>query len=369
MLGLQVSKRSDLIESMINNFSHLINTIGHIPNGNRSYYESRSQPPFFALMLDILAEEKGKAIVYSHYQDILKKEYNFWMNNSKQLSNQEVNTSKRVVQLEDGTILNRYWDDCDSPRPEAYKEDIEVAHQAPEREASDVYRDIRAAAESGWDFSGRWFADGNRLSSIQTTSLLPVDLNCLLLYMEEKLLDMAQFSNDLTAINHYTQATERRKKAIQLYCWDEEQGFFFDYHFQTQARSKIASLAGVFPLFFEVATPEQASKIAKTLESHFLKIGGLVTTLNETGQQWDSPNGWAPLQWIAYKGLLNYGFESLANEIKKRWVALNRNVYQETGKMTEKYNVLDANKSGGGGEYPNQDGFGWSNGVLLKFLQ
>lgn len=369
MLGLQVSKRSDLVESMVNNFAHLIDNIGHIPNGNRSYYESRSQPPFFALMLDILAEDKSTAFVYSNYQDILKKEYNFWMNNLKQLSNTEVNASRRVVKLQDGTILNRYWDDCDSPRPEAYKEDIEVAHQAPEREASNVYRDIRAAAESGWDFSGRWFADGNRLSSIQTTALLPVDLNCLLLYMEAKLLNMAQFSNDLTAINHYTLAIAQRKKGIQLYCWDEENGFYFDYNFQTQEKSTIASLAGVFPLFFELATPAQASKVAQNLEDNFLKAGGLVTTLNETGQQWDSPNGWAPLQWMAYKGLLNYGFESLANEVKKRWIALNRNVYQETGKMTEKYNVLDSTKSGGGGEYPNQDGFGWSNGVLLKFLQ
>lgn len=368
MLGLQVSRRIDLIESMVNNFSHLITTIGHVPNGNRSYYISRSQPPFFALMLDILTEEKGKSFVYHNYQNILKKEYDFWMNNTKQLSSQGVNNSKRVVKLEDGTILNRYWDDCDSPRPEAYKEDIEVAHQVPERQASDVYRDIRAAAESGWDFSGRWFADGNRLSSIQTTSLLPVDLNCLLLYMEETLLEMAQFSNDLTAINHYTTTIKQRKKGVQDYCWSEEKGFYFDYNFQTQKRSKIASLAAVFPLFFNISSPNQAERVALKLEKEFLKAGGLVTTLNETGQQWDSPNGWAPLQWMAYKGLLNYGFETLANEIKNRWISLNCHVYQETGKMTEKYNVIDCNKSGGGGEYPNQDGFGWSNGVLLNFL-
>ena len=94
-----------------------------------------------------------------------------------------------------------------------------------------------------------------------------------------------------------------------------------------------------------------------------------MTTLEFTWQQWDAPNGWAPLQWIAYKGLLNYGFNELAQKIKSNWVNLNISVYNKTGKMTEKYNVYDQKLEAGGGEYPNQDGFGWTNGVLLKMLK
>jgi alpha,alpha-trehalase len=303
------------------------------------------------------------------YGATLQKEYDFWMKKYKQFTDNEVITYRRVVALDEKHNLNRYWDDDDCPRPEAFKEDLEVAHHAPDRNPSQVYRDIRAAAESGWDFSGRWLADGINLSSIQTTSLIPVDLNCLLLNMEEMLYQIAQFDNDLTAISHYSTLIKQRKEAINTYCWDESAGFYFDYQFEEKRTTGIFTLAAVFPLFFKVASERQAELVAATLEKHFLKSGGLVTTLSETSQQWDAPNGWAPLQWMAYKGLQNYGFDQLANEIKTRWVSLNKQVYTETGKMTEKYNVIDSDKAGGGGEYPNQDGFGWTNGVLLKFLQ
>ena len=98
---------------------------------------------------------------------------------------------------------------------------------------------------------------------------------------------------------------------------------------------------------------------------NFLKPGGLITTTLESGQQWDAPNGWAPLQWISYKGLKSYGFEELANKIKVNWLSLNEAVYKSTGKFTEKYNVTNTSGETGGGEYPNQDGFGWTNGVFL----
>ena len=108
--------------------------------------------------------------------------------------------------------------------------------------------------------------------------------------------------------------------------------------------------------------------VAQMIEKEFLKPGGLISTLNITGQQWDAPNGWAPLQWLAIQGLRNYGQNDLANTIKERWVKLNKKVYKSTGKMVEKYNVMDLTLEAGGGEYPVQDGFGWTNGVLLKLL-
>jgi len=125
----------------------------------------------------------------------------------------------------------------------------------------------------------------------------------------------------------------------------------------------------VYPLFFELANQEQATQVAKKLETTFLKPGGLPTTLNYSGQQWDAPNGWAPLQWLAIKGLRNYGFDDLAEKIKNNWVNLNTNIYKQTSKLVEKYNVEKVDSLAGGGEYPLQDGFGWTNGVLLKLLK
>ena len=112
---------------------------------------------------------------------------------------------------------------------------------------------------------------------------------------------------------------------------------------------------------------EVITKVMAKIESDFLKAGGLVTTLVEnSGQQWDFPNGWAPLQWIGYVAFKNYGNTELANELARRWIRLNAKVYFETGKMKEKYDVVDPDRPGGGGEYEGQDGFGWTNGVFLK---
>jgi len=118
-------------------------------------------------------------------------------------------------------------------------------------------------------------------------------------------------------------------------------------------------------LFFGLATPEEAAQVATVLAEKFLQTGGLTTTLLRTGQQWDAPNGWAPLQWIAYAGLRRYKLDDLAQQVRDRWIATNARVYRETGKMMEKYNVFGEGGAAGGGEYANQDGFGWTNGVYL----
>jgi alpha,alpha-trehalase len=207
------------------------------------------------------------------------------------------------------------------------------------------------------------------MGTIQTALLIPIDLNCLLYGMEVQLTLAAVDVRDEAKARHYAQCAKSRAAAIQRWCWDDSAGFFKDYHFTHYAPSASLHLGAVFPLCFRLATPEQAALVAEKLEKQFLHFGGLVTTLENTGQQWDAPNGWAPLQWMAYSGLKNYGFDTLAETIRERWVALNEKVYQETGKMMEKYNVMDADVRAGGGEYPNQDGFGWTNGVFSIFFE
>ena len=94
----------------------------------------------------------------------------------------------------------------------------------------------------------------------------------------------------------------------------------------------------------------------------------MVTTPLQTGEQWDAPNGWAPIQWIAVSGLRQYGQQALASTIACRWMGNVEGVYQQSGKLVEKYDVMTPGRSGGGGEYPTQDGFGWTNGVMRRLL-
>ncbi|RNI27139.1 alpha,alpha-trehalase TreF [Rufibacter immobilis] len=366
MLGLQESGQVGLIQEMVDNFTHLINTLGHIPNGNRSYYVSRSQPPFYALMLRIMAQEKGQQVL-AQYAPALQNEYEFWMQGQDTLSPTHT-AHRRVVRMPNGSFLNRYWDDDPTPRPEAYKEDVEVAHNSG-RPAQEVYRDLRAAAESGWDFSSRWFADGKSLHTIRTTQLIPVDLNVLLYHTELTLADMAELRGDKAQERLYRKRAIERKKALITYCWNPKDQFFYDYDLKSQRTTDIPTLAAVAPLFFCMASKAQAKAVAQRLERDFLRQGGLVTTLTHSGQQWDAPNGWAPLQWMSIQGLRAYHQNALANTVAQRWVQQNTHVYQLSGKLTEKYNVEKAGTEGGGGEYPNQDGFGWTNGVLLKLLK
>lgn len=365
MLGLAVSNRFDLIENMLDNFKYLIDTYGHIPNGNRSYYLSRSQPPYFALMVELLHQKMGDRI-YKKYLSAMQKEYDWWMEGNTRVAKGDVH--RRVVKLQDGTILNRYFDDKKAPREESYFQDVQtgLAYQLKDEM---VYTHLRAGAESGWDFSSRWFADTMHLTSIETTNILPVDLNCLL-YAYENILSKASKSLQLRSrANDYNIKAQNRKAAILTYFWNAQEQYFFDYQFKDQNTTDRWSMAGVLPLFTEIANAEQARLVKEQIEKKFLKDGGLVTTIYHTNEQWDAPNGWAPLQYLGVKGLLNYQYDSLAKNIAERWMLVNENVYTNTGKMLEKYNVEDIHLTSGGGEYPTQDGFGWSNGVYLKFYQ
>lgn len=362
MLGLKASGRFDMIENMVNNFSYLIESVGFIPNGNRTYYLGRSQPPFYSSMVQMLAEINGKNVLVE-YLPTLETEYRYWMKGAEYL-NENNAVMYHVVKLTDGEIMNRYCDAFDTARPESYREDVELTHQSSQ-EATTLYRHLRAGAESGWDYSCRWFKDGESFSTIHTAEILPVDLNCLLHHLENSIAEAYKVNEDTHNYQHYKLMAEKRKKAIQKYCWNEAAGFYFDYDVESVIQKTELTLAGIAPLFFRIASQEQADLAAETIQAKFLKPGGVVTTLKKTGQQWDAPNGWAPLQWMTIIGLENYGHHSMAKNIAERWLALNDKVFAATGKMMEKYNVEDLSELAGGGEYPGQDGFGWTNGVYL----
>jgi alpha,alpha-trehalase len=364
MLGLKESGRRDLVVDMVRDFAYLIEQYGHVPNGTRTYYLSRSQPPFFFAMLTLLGDD-GAAGEFAAYLPQLRREYSFWMQGAEALRPGEVH--RRAVALPDGSILNRYWDDRDTPRDESYAQDLELARKSG-RVPSRVFRDIRAAAESGWDFSSRWLADGRELRTIDTTEIVPVDLNSLLFGLENAIRVGCEQLADHDCARQFARRAANRHAAIDRYLWDESSGAYLDYHWARRERLARLSAATLYPLFVGASSEEQARNVARAVSRTLLKPGGVAATGVATGQQWDAPNGWAPLQWIAVVGLDQYGEHHLAEAIACRWLLLVRHVYQESGRLMEKYDVVDPGRPGGGGEYPLQDGFGWTNGVTRRFL-
>lgn len=364
MLGLKASGEVQLIRDMCDNFAYLIDRYGHIPNGNRTYYLSRSQPPFFAAMVELLATIDGSA-AYERYRDALRAEYEFWMQGAERFAPGQAH--RRLVRLSDGTLLNRYWDDRAAPRDESYREDVLTARRAG-RDEQEIYRHLRAGAESGWDFSSRWFADRRSLESIQTTDIIPVDLNSLL-YQLELTLSRAYELQSARESRRFRAAASARRAAIHRYLWDEVGEVFVDYDWRKSVRSDRLSAATVTPLYFGLATEAQAQGVARAVRDRLLAPHGLSTTPLQTGQQWDAPNGWAPLQWMAIQGLNRYGETELARTIAQRWIERNVSVFRTTGKLVEKYDVTHTEAAAGGGEYPLQDGFGWTNGVLRALLE
>jgi alpha,alpha-trehalase len=364
MLGLDQSGRQDLVQDMVRDFAHLIDSYGHVPNGTRSYYLSRSQPPFFFEMV-ALSVAGDPAAAFAQYLSQLKREYAFWMQGAEALGRGDAH--RRVVALADGSILNRYWDDRDTPRDESYREDRELARSSV-RPPRQLFRDIRAAAESGWDFSSRWFADSQTRATIDTTQIVPVDLNSLLFGLENAIQSGCRRQGDDACASKFARRAAARRTAIDKYLWDPPSGAYLDYRWTRKARLPRVSAATLYPLFVSLASDAQARAVAATTTAQLLRPGGLVTTTLETGQQWDSPNGWAPLQWIAIAGLRYYHQDSLARNIACRWMSIVNDLYRRSGKLVEKYDVVNIGRGGGGGEYPLQDGFGWTNGVMRKLM-
>ncbi len=365
-LGLRSSHQIQRIKNMVINFAFLIERFGFIPNGNRVYFTSRSQPPYFSYLLKMLVEcgEKEWALRFTPQ---LEAEHRFWMRGMETLRVDHTATL-HVVRIDHQTFLNRYYDALDTPRPEAHKR--EISYIQGEKHPFHFFRSRRAACASGWDFSSRWLHKPKKMQTIRALDLLPIDLNCLLYHLETTLADFFHQLKAFDKKEQYVLAAFRRKEAIQRIFWNREKQFYFDYDFTKQTHTSTYSLAGVFPLFIQIAHPRQARAVSNHLKESFLLAGGFTTSLEEGFMhQWDHPNGWAPLQWITISALCKYGKSALAHEAARRWLTLNRNIFDQIGKMVERYNVRDCCLSTKGGEYPMQEGFGWTNGVALALIE
>ena len=206
------------------------------------------------------------------------------------------------------------------------------------------------------------------MSTIRTTGILPVDLNCFLYKLENVIACLSEQIDDMQTMQVFRGHAEARQQAIQKTFWNKEQQTYLDYDWQFKTPRPHINAATVTPLFCKLANAEQAKAVAATVRDKLLDKGGLATTLIHNGQQWDQPNGWAPLQWMAIIGLKNYGEDALADDIADRWLQTVANVFKKSNKLVEKYDLQSA-QPGGGGEYLGQDGFGWTNGVTRCLLE
>ncbi|MFO7711144.1 MAG: trehalase family glycosidase [Candidatus Woesearchaeota archaeon] len=315
ILGLIETGQIRLAKGIIDNFAYLCNRFGIIPSRNRYYNLGISQPPFFtSMVLDVFSHTKDKQWL-REMAKTAEKELSYWMDD---------------IHSVDG--LSRYCDHW--------------------------HTHLTAEHESGWDMTSR-FDD-------RCLHILPVDLNSLLFKYEKDLSHIFAILEDDKA-TEYEHKAEQRKEKINKLMWDE---FFFDYDFHNQKIHRFFSLAGFYPLWAGLATKDQAKRLRDCL-SFFEYDGGLANTQEEDlaseFRQWDYPNGWPNQQWIVIKGLLDYGFNEDAERIAAKWLQLNETVFQKTGAMWEKYDVVNMDK-GKDGRYPTQKGFGWTNAVYLKLL-
>jgi alpha,alpha-trehalase len=367
MLGLAESGRRDLLRCMADNFAWLIDHYGHVPNGNRSYYLSRSQPPVFALMV-ALFERHGVRDALRYLPRLLR-EHDFWMRDCDGLRAGEAR--RHCVRMPDGALLNRYWDELDLPREEAYRVDVTTVRGQSSRPEREVYRELRAAAASGWDFSSRWCDEGAGLASTRTTTIVPVDLNAFLFALESQVVRLAGESGDPGTAERFRALANARRTAMEGWLWDPAAGVFLDHDLLRGRRRSALTGASAVPLDVGLATPEQAHRSTEAFRARLLLDGGIATTLADTGEQWDAPNGWAPLQWLAIAGTRRYGHHAFADEVRRRWLRPVGSLYEREAKLVEKYALVHTAAGavgGGGGEYPLQDGFGWTNGVTRRLL-
>ncbi|XP_027345967.1 probable trehalase [Abrus precatorius] len=377
--GLLVSKMYKTATAIVTNFISLVDEYGFVPNGARAYYTNRSQPPLLSAMIYEIHSSTGDIELVKRCLPALRKEYEFW------------SSGMHKVTIQDATgcthTLNRYYAMWNKPRPEAFVKDKAFASKLLNAsQKQHFYRELASAAESGWDFSSRWMRDPSDLTTLATTSVIPVDLNAFLLGMECNIAYFAKVIGDNSTAEHFLEVSDARKKAMNSVLWSEDMKQWLDYWLtnstceETQVWEAWQQNQHVFasnfvPLWMEpfYSDTSLVGRVVESLKtSGLLCAAGVATSLTNSGQQWDFPNGWAPLQHMLVEGLLKSGLEEarlLAEEIAVKWITTNYNAYKKTGVMHEKFDVERCGKFGGGGLYAPQTGFGWSNGVVLAFLE
>lgn len=338
--GLAVSGRAAQILNNTDDMLHLVNRFGFMPNGNRTWYLTRSQPPFLSYMVyDVYSVYKNLDWLKKAYAT-LEKEYDFWQ-------------TKRGTKCG----LNRYFGDV---KPHEYKDLAKCFEDRcgymPDASAKNVAIHVIGTCESGWDVNPRW--------GFESFNFAPVDLNSLMYGFEK---NMEYFSLELKNGEEglWSEKAAHRKKLILKYMTDDS-GVLLDYNFKTKTLSNIFSAASFFPMFAGLADKEHAEAMMKRLPELEAEYGILTCAENDTPgtYQWDYPNGWACLQYIAVMAMEQYGYRDDALRIADKFVRLVEKVFDQTNNLWEKYNVVDGNINVTN-EYDMPPMMGWTAGVYL----
>lgn len=395
--GLASDGLHDVLRNIIINTEHEINEFGHPINGSAKFYATRPQPPHLALMLRRLEDQIGPEALTGSHLEALEIEHNYWMDGMEELEalpdDGEAHAHRALVRLPDGTFVNRYWDDAEGPRLESYLEDVETANKVletmphlnvEEREIKrqEIYKHIRAAAASGWDFSARWCESGGDLSTICTTDIIPMDLNSLLVIHENALADGYEAEAEnvtgdqrveyLHRAKIYREMAVARSEAINEQCWDPEDEIYRDYNFAKDKQTEVVTSAMTYTLLAGVPSQAQAHGVMEALRDGapsdgvpLLREGGLIaTTVMDSPQQWDGINVWAPPNWTAIAGFAAAGHEyddeelqEFAHMIKLNFMYGIEVAFEQTDSIPEKIHGDNPRVPAGGGEY-----------ALVKFL-
>jgi len=410
VLGLEADHRAELAKDMVDNFFFEIEHYGAVLNANRTYYLTRSQPPFFTSMVRAVYENPASFPATPAGRE----EARAWLEQAYTLAEKDYSTWTRPEHLAGSTGLARYYDYGNGPVPEmaddsTYYPDVirwMVAHpkeNAPgylvkgsedptgaeaerlaqtscdvrtsrvcERAWADGYRltreffkGDRAMRESGFDPSFRWGPFDEA-----TDHFAPVCLNSLLYRYERDLEHFAHLLGMPEAAAKWDRRAKARDAAIQRYLWDAKDGVFDDYDFYHARRSTYAYISSLYPLWAGVATREEAQQMVAKLNL-FERPGGLSMSNFNSGMQWDEPFGWAPTNWIAIDGLEISGYRDDAKRNARNFDATVDNGFATDGTILEKYNVTSRNTNVhvAIGYKANQIGFGWTNSVYLKLKE
>ncbi|EFA08993.1 trehalase isoform X1 [Tribolium castaneum] len=374
MKGLLICDMKHTVKGMIDNFFRIIDMYGFIPNGGRIYYLDRSQPPLLTLMVADFLEVSKEVLWLRNNMKYLEKELMYWL-------------TMKTVQVEkhgQKYRLARYRSSDNTPRPESYIEDIHTASRyRTEDEKRQCYQNIRTGAETGWDFSGRWFFDhqgGNRadLSTINPTRVIPVDLNAFLCRCFKIMHEFYKKFRNHERAAFWLQKYNEWLKAIRDVLYNVEDGIWYDYDIELRVQRKHFYPSNFAPLWTECYDTSIRQSYGKNATNYLVQKGilnyegGIPTSLFETGEQWDMPNAWAPTQAIVIFGLdksQDPGAKKVAQDLAFRWIDSLVKVAEDTHEMFEKYNAMFKGMYGGGGEYEVQTGFGWTNGVMLELIE
>ncbi|KAI0988395.1 hypothetical protein GJ496_006250 [Pomphorhynchus laevis] len=367
--GLLACNMNRTVKNMIQNMLSNVETYGFVPNGGRVYYTKRSQPPFLTLMMNEYLLHTSDNDFIKDSLATLDKEYNFWL-------------AHRQIRVRNHHMF-QYRTKMAYERPESFWEDYKTSEEAvirAYRSKGQVLIDISSAAESGWDFSSRWLAYSgphtDKLYSIRTTKIIPVCLNSILCKVARTLQEFHGSFNSTEKANFYKSEVERLAQAIDEILYDPVSMSWFDFDIEENAKHYKMYMSNFFPLWANChsRSKEDVFQMIKQLNlSGYMDFeGGFATSNTYTKQQWDFPNAWSPLQEIMIEALFNQEDQGkhMALDLMQRWIFNNYYTYSSgsSKNMYEKYSAVRLGYPGEGGEYDVQVGFGWSNGVALKYI-